>query len=46
MRAVMAVLLILFAPAVTAGELRITVEGIRSTISSIFKLHLNQLTKI
>jgi uncharacterized protein (DUF2141 family) len=35
MRAVMAVLLILFAPAVWAGELRITVEGIRSTRGTI-----------
>jgi uncharacterized protein (DUF2141 family) len=35
MRAVMAVLLILFAPAVTAGDLKISVEGIRSTRGTI-----------
>ena len=35
MRAVLTVLLILFAPAVTASELKITVEGIRSTQGTI-----------
>ena len=35
MRAVLTVLMILFAPAVTASELRITVEGIRSTRGTI-----------
>jgi uncharacterized protein (DUF2141 family) len=35
MRTMMTVLLILFAPAVTAGELRITVEDIRSTRGTI-----------
>jgi uncharacterized protein (DUF2141 family) len=35
MRTVLTVLLILFSPAVTASELRITVEGIRSTQGTI-----------
>ena len=35
MRVVLTVLLILFAPAVTASELKITVEGIRSTQGTI-----------
>jgi len=35
MRTLLTVLLILFAPAVTASELRITVEGIRSTQGTI-----------
>ena len=35
MRLVLTVLLILFSPAVTASELRITVEGIRSTRGTI-----------
>ena len=35
MRAVLTILLILLAPAVTASELRITVEGIRSPHGTI-----------
>ena len=35
MRTLLSVLLILFSPAVTASELRITVEGIRSTRGTV-----------
>jgi uncharacterized protein (DUF2141 family) len=48
MRTMMTVLLILFAPAVTAGELRITVEDIRSTRGTIllglYAIPLQELT--
>ena len=48
MRTVLTVLLILFAPAVTASELRTTVEGIRSTRGTIllglYAIPLQELT--